>query len=56
MIRFSAKPGELLRSIRQNEQDHPLVMTGSKIESGYINLTPVSLDSRFVAEFIVNKE
>lgn len=55
-IRFSAKPGEILRLIRQNKQDHPLVITGSKIESGYINLTPVTLDSRFVAEFIVNKE
>jgi len=55
-IRFSARPGEISRSVWKKGQDYPLVMTEDKIESGYINLTPVSLDSRFVAELIVNKE
>lgn len=55
-IRFSAKSGEILRSVGQSEQDYPLVMTEGKIESGYINLTPVCFDSHFVAELIVDKE
>ncbi len=55
-IRFSPRPDEILQSVEENKVTHPLITEGCLLESGYINLTPVTRDSRFVAELYIGKK
>ena len=52
-IRFSPKPGEIMQSVEKNRDAYPLQVKTGRITAGYINLTPVSRESRFVAELYV---
>lgn len=52
-IRFSPKPGEIMQSVEKNRDAYPLQVKMGRITAGYINLTPVSRESRFVAELYV---
>ena len=52
-IRFSPKPGEIMQSVEENRDAYPLQVKTGRITAGYINLTPVSRESRFVAELYV---
>ncbi|MCB6971072.1 MULTISPECIES: hypothetical protein [Butyricimonas] len=55
-IRFSAKAGEIRGSAEERRKMFPLEIHHGKVVSGYINLTPVDEESRFVAELIVEKK
>ena len=55
-IRFSPKAGEIMQSVEKNRDVHPLLIEAGRIVSGYINLTPVSHESRFVAELYIGNE
>ena len=55
-IRFSPKPGEIMRSVEKNGNAYPLLIKTGRIASGYINLTPVSHESRFVAELYIGNK
>ena len=52
-IRFSPQAGKIMQSVEKNREAHPLLMEAGLIVSGYVNLTPVSRESRFVAELYV---
>lgn len=54
-IRFSPQAGEIMQSVEKNREVHPLLMEAGRIVSGYINLTPVSHESRFVAELYAKR-
>ena len=54
-IRFSPQAGEIMQSVEKNREVHPLLMEAGRIVSGYINLTPVSHESRFVAELYTKR-
>ena len=55
-IHFSPKPGEIMQSVEKNRDMYPLLMEAGQIVSGYINLTPVSRESRFVAELYIGNK
>lgn len=55
-VRFSAKPGDILSSVEKQRQMFPLKRHGGAIVSGYIHLTPVDGNSRFVAELQVGEK
>lgn len=48
-IRFFPSVGEALNEHRQLQQEFPLLYKNNRMESGYLNLTPVSETTRFVA-------
>ena len=54
-IRFSPQAGEIMQSVEKNREVHPLLMEAGLIVSGYVNLTPVSHESRFVAELYTKR-
>lgn len=53
-IRFSSNVGEVLQAVEANKSAYPLALKENHIESGYINLTPVTSDTHFVAELKVD--
>ena len=55
-VRFSAKPGDISSSVEEQRQMFPLERHDGAIVSGYIHLTPVDENSRFVAELQVEKK
>ena len=55
-IHFSPRPGEIMQSVEKNRDMYPLLMETGRIVSGYINLTPVSRESRFVAELYIGNK
>ena len=55
-IHFSPKPGEIMQSVEKNRDMYPLLMEAGQIVSGNINLTPVSRESRFVAELYIGNK
>ena len=55
-VRFSAKPGDISGSVEEQQQMFPLETQDGTIVSGYIHLTPVDENSRFVAELQVEKK
>ena len=55
-IRFSPKAGEIMQSVEKNRDVYPLLIEAGRIVSVYINLTPVSHESRFVAELYIGNE
>ena len=55
-IRFSGKQGEIYDSVEKQLEMYPLETCDGAIVSGYINLTPVDEDSRFVAELFMAKK
>ena len=52
-IRFSGKPGVIYDSVERQLEMYPLKTCDETLVSGYIKLTPVDEDSRFVAELFV---
>ncbi|WP_251621502.1 hypothetical protein [Odoribacter lunatus] len=41
--------GEALYAHRQAEIQHPLILSGNRLQQGYVTLTPVYSDTRFIA-------
>lgn len=48
-IDYYKKPGEALSFHREMERDHPLVVEHEKVSSGYLPMTPVTAETRYMA-------
>lgn len=53
-IRFSREAGKIANSVSEEQSKMPLVMENRLIRQGYVALTPVNAESRFVAELVVS--
>ena len=52
-IEYYPKPGEALQFHHRMMEQHPLVLSSSKIQHGYLSLTPVSSDTSFQIFIVV---
>ncbi len=48
-VDYYKKPGEALSFHREMEREHPLVVEHEKISSGYLPMTPVTAETRYMA-------
>ena len=48
-VDYYKKPGEALSFHREMERDHPLVVEHEKVSSGYLPMTPVTAETRYMA-------
>ena len=56
MVDFLKKESEALRFQQKMQQDFPLVVENEKIKSGFLNLTPISEETKYVAWVVINNE
>lgn len=54
-INYFPKPGEALLYHSRMQSDFPLNHVGGLINSGYVNLTPITSDTRFLAEINIHR-
>ena len=55
-VKFHPKNGEAYEEHCRNKELHPLSILSSRIESGYMNLSPVTPESRYAVYVIIYKE
>lgn len=55
-LSFHPEKGEALRKHRKDEYDFPLRMQTNKLVSGYINLTPVMEETKFMARLEIREK
>ncbi len=53
VVDFFKKNGRALEHHQENQCNYPLVIENDKIKSGYLNLTPVSEETNYVAHVLV---
>ena len=56
VVDFFKKESEALRFQQKMQQDFPLVVENEKIKSGFLNLTPISEETKYVAWVVINNE
>lgn len=54
VVDYFKKPGSALLFHKKKQQESPLVVENGKILSGYLSLTPVTVDSRYVAYIVTD--
>lgn len=55
-VDFFKRDGEALALHEKNMQEHPLSVKDGKVVSGYLNLSPITMESRYSAYAIVKKQ
>lgn len=55
-INYFPAAGDAWRENLRKQEAFPLIMQENKIVSGYINLTPVTMDTKFIAEVIIKNK
>ncbi len=54
MVDYFKRPGAALLFHRKMEREHPLMVRDNKIVSGYLSLTPVTADTRYMAYAVID--
>jgi hypothetical protein len=52
-VDYFKRQGDALSFHHEMERDHPLTVKANKIASGYLSLTPVTADTRYVAYAVI---
>lgn len=55
VVEFFKKEEKALEFQQEKQDKHPLILENGKIKSGYLNLTPVSSETNYVAWVVVEK-
>lgn len=53
VVDFFKKNGKALEHQKENQRNYPFVVENDKIKSGYLNLTPVSPETNYVAYVVI---